>query len=197
MIKGCLSTYFLRKRPVIEIECNRWFVVVLSSDIKVLHDQVGCAVIDEATAGIRLVKERLKLLGELSFAVLLEDHLLLRFDNGKTLVEHLTTVLLTHEGFEFRESAGWDIDHFLFAHSTSDITILSVIIYCRALLALCSSLDSLRDIRSLGKVLNIILVAILTDIRSIPLHSLWRHRCSRLRIVLRAGRLLGRTRWRW
>ena len=71
-----------------------------------MYDEVGCAVIDKAIASVGLVKEGLKLLSELSFAVFLEDHLLLRFDNGEALVEHLSTILLTHEGFKFGEGAG-------------------------------------------------------------------------------------------
>ena len=116
-----------------------------------MHDQIGSAVVDEATAFVLIVEKWGKLRGELSFSILFENHLLLRLDNGEALVENFSAILLAHEGLEFGEGARRDIDHFLLGDTASCGTVLSFVLNGSGLLAGSSCLNAfLGDIRSLS-----------------------------------------------
>ena len=61
-------------------------------------------------------------------SIVLENDVLVRLDDGESLVEHVATVLLAHEGLELRELAGGDIDHFFFSSGPSHVAVLPIIV---------------------------------------------------------------------
>lgn len=96
------------------------------ADIHVLHDQVGRAIVDKATAHVGVGEEGTELAGKTLLAVVLEDHILISLDDREALIENVVTVLLTHERLELREFARGNIDHLVLAHVSSHTSILAL-----------------------------------------------------------------------
>ena len=136
-----------------------------------------------------LSKERAHLGYELLLSILLKYHILVLFDNCKTLIEDLSSILLAHEGLEFGELAGRDVNHLLFADVACDARILSFIIDRGSLRthSLCCTNCWINVIR-LHQALDVILVAVVADVRDVPRTSDWRLRVHRFAVFIVARR---------
>ena len=114
-------------------------------------------------------KERTHLCNELLLSILLKYHILVLFDDREALVEDLCSVLLAHEGLEFGELAGRDVNHLLLAHVACHARILSFIIDRGSLRtdSLCCT-DSRVYVIRLHQALDVLLVAVVADVRDVP-----------------------------
>ena len=136
-----------------------------------------------------LSKERTHLGYELLLSVLLKYHILVLFDNREALVEDLSSILLAHEGLEFRELAGRDVYHFFLADVACDARILSFIVDSGSLRtnSLCCANSRINVIR-LHHALDVILIAVVADVRDVPLtcdRRLWVHRFAVVLVTCR------------
>ena len=93
------------------------------SNIHVLHDQVGSAVVDKAAAHVRIGENRSELAGEALLTVVFEDNVLVSLDDPKSLVENVVPILLAHECLELGELAGRNVDHLILAHVSCNIAV--------------------------------------------------------------------------
>ena len=105
-------------------------VDLVSSDanVHVLNDQVRGTVVDESRTKVIVREGCTKLLHQLAFSILLKDYVLVSLNNGKALVELLSTVLIAHPLLELRELTGRNVDHLIFANVSMDVGILAFIV---------------------------------------------------------------------
>jgi len=148
------------------------------ADIHILHNQIGRAIVNEARAKIRIWENWTELGHELAFSVFLEDYVLMRLDNDKTLVELRSTVLIAHKLLEFRELAWWNVNHLVFAYVACDIGVLTFVVNwsCSGWLLWSSAAFNRHWVK-------VLLVTILADVTDVPLICNWCLRCSRCRVL--------------
>ena len=93
---------------------------LLSFSIRIVHildDQVRCAEVYETSARVNILEEWREQSDEFFFTVIVEDQVLLVFDNRVPLIELLFSILSRHVLFKFSKVAARDVDHVVLVHS--------------------------------------------------------------------------------
>ena len=76
---------------------------LLSFSIRIVHildDEVRCAEVDETSARVNILEEWREQSDEFFFTVIVEDQVLLVFDNRVPLIECFISILFDHRSLE-------------------------------------------------------------------------------------------------